>query len=213
MFATLMLMTADPGRDLAVALATKLESLKVVAFAYERKLDYPGEGYAHTLKAEIYIEFGRQFNPIQARFQADGADWRRIFDGQSSFHQTNGKPAEDVILNPKAEDFDSVSPLKNSIIGLAKGLRALTSNPKITFANPAPHQFEFKLVKRELCPSGITEVGYDPTYRFTLDPRSGMPSKIVHKLAKPNDTITTTFSNWNLEASKRSASSWQAQKN
>lgn len=213
MFAVALLLTADPGRDLALQLASKLEKLERVTFAYERKLDYPAENYSHTLKADIYIEFGRQFATIQARFQATGSNWRQVFDGQSYFHQTTGKPAEDIALSPKAGHFDSVSPLKNSIIGLAKNLRKLADDPSQSFASPAPNQIEVKLSKRELSPSGLVSVGYDPTYVITLDAKTGLPSKIVHMLAKPKDTITTTFTDWNLEPAKRSAQSWQAQKN
>lgn len=208
----MLVISADPGRELALQLASKLDKLERVSFAYERKLDYPGENYSHSLKAEIYIEFGRQFVPIQARFQATGWNWRQIFDGQTYFHQTAGKPAEDIALGPKADHFDSVSPLKNSIIGLAKNLRKLAGDPSQSFAYPAPNQIELKLPKRELSPSGLVSVGYDPTYTFTLDGKTGLPSKIVHNLAKPKDTITTTFTDWNLEPAKRSVETWKAQR-
>lgn len=212
MLAVALLTFADPGRDLAFQLASKLEKLERVTFAYERKLDYPSENYSHTLKAEIYIEFGRQFAPIQARFQATGSNWRQIFDGQSYFHQTTGKPAEHIVLSPKAGHFDSVSPLKNSIVGLAQSLRKLAGDTNQEFDSRAPNQFELKLSKQELSPAGLVGVSYDPTYMITLDAKTGLPSKIVHMLAKPKDTITTTFTDWNLEPAKRSAETWKAQR-
>lgn len=210
MFAVALLLTADSGRDLAFQLASKLEKLERVTFAYERKLDYPGENYSHTLKAEIYIEFGRQYAPLQARFQATGSNWRQIFDGQSYFHQTTGKPAEDIALSPKAGHFDSVSPLKNSIIGLAQSLRKLAGDTNQEFDSRAPNQFELKLSKREFSPAGLVSVGYDPTYLISLDTKTGLPSMIVHHLAKPKDAITTTFTDWNLEPVERSAETWKA---
>lgn len=206
----MLVLSADSGRELALQLASKLEKLERVSFAYERKLDYPGENYSHTLKAEVYIEFGRQFTPIQARFQATGSSWRQIFDGQTYFHQTAGKPAEDIALGPKANHFDSVSPLKNSIIGLAQNLRKLAGDTNQKFDSRAPNQFELKLSKREFSPAGLVGVGYDPAYTFTLDGKTGLPSKIVQHLANPKDAITTTFTDWNLEPVKRSAETWKA---
>jgi len=183
-------------------LADKLAGLKRVSFSYRRDLNYQSDGYKHTLTAEMYVEFGRAWQPLRARYMATFPDGAEAFDGQSYWRRGKGKETENM-FEPKAAYLDSLSVLKNSLIGLSYSLSAVAKEEGIALNvakdSAGNSKISFELKGKELgITSPLSPVQITPRYEITVDAKSGLPTKIVEFLKNRNDTITTTFTNYNL---------------
>jgi hypothetical protein len=200
--AYLLTTLAQSPKDELLRLADAVGGLKRASFSYRRDLSYQSDGYKHTLTADMYVEFGRGWAPIRARFQATSSDSFEVFNGQTYRLMTKGKEMvrEEA---PKASYFDPLSVLKNSLIGLSASLRAAANDAgaSIEFGKDATGnpKILLDLKGKELGLSkSLVPVEYTPRYEISVDTKSGLPTKIVQFLRNRKDTITTVFTNYNL---------------
>jgi len=192
--------------EVAEKLASTLEGLKSVSFTYKRDLHYKSEGYQNTLMASMFVAFDSKALPTRAKFRAVMPDATCAFDGVTYWIRSrNGAVREE---NPP-KSLGSVFVVKNSIFNLAPFLRSVVktqpealSLERETLAIATPgSEFDGAKVR--------DKVGYDPVYRIQIDPTLGLPTQITQQLKLPTDTITTTFSKWNLKPTEPKESEWR----
>lgn len=204
-FALCLLQTSD---NALVKLADRIDRLKSVAFNYQRDLNYGSNGFKHTLAVRMYVEFDKSWQPLGARYQAKSPTFTEIFDGIVYLCRADSHEPVNII-GPDAKYFESVSVLKNSLIGLGNALRAAGKEAKSLKATGDAISFELN-EKALASVKPLSNVGYTPRYEITVDSKSGLPVKIVHYLKDRKDTITTKFSGYDLSPK---AATWEGSGN
>src|SRR5690606_34148391 len=108
-----------------------------------------------------------------------------------------------VITAPTDTNFTNLSGLKNTPYNLEKALVSVqkSKGATITLLPSARLYYRYKIELQglEITPNASLEkVGYNPTYVIDFSFQTGLPAKIVQTLKDPRDTITTEFTNYNL---------------
>jgi hypothetical protein len=196
MVSVLAVCLLQTSNDALTKLADRIDQLGSVAFDYRRDLNYASDGYKHTIAVRVYVEFGKTWRPLGARYRVISEAHDEGFDGVSYWCRLKGHTPIHM-LSPEASYFGSVSVLRNSLIGLSASLRAAKGSGKIL--ESAGDTFTFELKGQEVSAAKpLVPVEYSPQYEIKVDSKSGLPVKIVHRLKDRRDTITTSFANYDL---------------
>ncbi|MFM9910497.1 MAG: TlpA family protein disulfide reductase [Chitinophagaceae bacterium] len=211
---------ADQILQLATA---KLQAIHTVHYKLIRESLYKDENYHAIYSSDIYIDFTSKKNTAGYRFQAEDKDYQSCYNGVQYFGLNKNKKTIDITQKPKAEQFESMSPLYFSLVSLRTILPILQKNDSVevvmkdtVIGKEDYYSFSFDLYNQYFGGLGkLYQLTSDYTgdrtkpYVLIIHKKTLLPYKFISKWKdRTEDFISVTYDAINLKPSAPVELSW-----
>ncbi|MFC3562074.1 TlpA family protein disulfide reductase [Pedobacter jamesrossensis] len=201
--------------------ASRLNEIKTVSYIYKREINNYKNNYFDKTSANCFINFEKSNEANAFNFQFSNADGlTQIYNGTEYFTLDKKDKTMEVITNPSAKTFNSLSNCYNSIPVLRNMLGTLAIDDSVNKSkkDTVIEGKQYDVINLTLQNKALDyvkgyrtySVNFNTLYKLILDSKTHLPYQIIetNSLDKDKYSTVTTFVNLQVNPSEPADLSW-----